>query len=90
MTALAITRNPGVAQLNLCPRKVVDVTRDQGQAMMQGGRGNDQAGLRKRVIGLAPFLDHLGTLGWTAFDQGHGFIPSDPTASLRVSFLEWL
>ena len=37
-----------------------------------------------------PFLDQLGTLGWTAVDQGHGIIPSDPGPSLRVSFREWL
>ena len=37
-----------------------------------------------------PFLDQLGALGWTAVDQGHGFIPTDPAASLRESFREWL
>jgi len=37
-----------------------------------------------------PFLDQFGTLGWTVVDQGHGIIPSDPAASLRVSFREWL
>jgi type I restriction enzyme R subunit len=37
-----------------------------------------------------PFLDQLGTLGWTVLDQGYGIIPSDPAASLRVSFREWL
>jgi type I restriction enzyme R subunit len=37
-----------------------------------------------------PFLDQLGALGWTVVDQGHGTIPSDPAASLRVSFREWL
>jgi type I restriction enzyme R subunit len=37
-----------------------------------------------------PFLDQLGTLGWTVVDQGHGFIPWDPAASLRQSFREWL
>ncbi|MHC9062416.1 type I restriction endonuclease subunit R [Nitrospira sp. CMX1] len=37
-----------------------------------------------------PFLDQLATLGWTVIDQGHGLIPSDPTASLRGSFREWL
>ena len=37
-----------------------------------------------------PFLDQLGTLGWTVVDQGHGIIPSDPAASLRGSFREWL
>jgi len=37
-----------------------------------------------------PFLDQLATLGWTVIDQGQGFIPSDPAASLRGSFREWL
>ena len=37
-----------------------------------------------------PFLDQLAALGWTVIDQGHGFIPSDPAASLRGSFREWL
>src|ERR1017187_10394057 len=37
-----------------------------------------------------PFLDQLGALGWTVVDQGHGIIPSEPAASLRVSFREWL
>lgn len=37
-----------------------------------------------------PFLDQLATLGWTVIDQGQGFIPSDPAASLRESFREWL
>ena len=37
-----------------------------------------------------PFLDQLATLGWTVIDQGHGMIPSDPAASLRDSFREWL
>jgi len=37
-----------------------------------------------------PFLDHLASLGWTVIDQGQGFIPSDPAASLRGSFREWL
>ena len=36
-----------------------------------------------------PFLDQLQALGWTAIDQGQGFIPSDPTASLRTGFREW-
>src|ERR1700736_4416130 len=40
--------------------------------------------------GEKPFLGQLGTLGWTVVDQGHGFIPSDPAASLRESFREWL
>ncbi len=34
------------------------------------------------------FLDQLTTLGWTIIDQGNGFIPSDPTASLRCSYHE--
>ena len=37
-----------------------------------------------------PFLDQLGALGWSVIDQGQGFIPSDPTISLRGSFREWL
>jgi len=37
-----------------------------------------------------PFLDQLKELGWTVVDQGQGFIPSDPAASLRASFREWL
>ncbi|WP_198134499.1 type I restriction endonuclease subunit R [Geotalea uraniireducens] len=37
-----------------------------------------------------PFLDQLAALGWTVIDQGQGFIPSDPTASLRDTFREWL
>src|SRR3954453_12243144 len=37
-----------------------------------------------------PFLDQLKTLGWTVIDQGQGFIPSDPEASLRVGFRDWL
>ncbi|MBY0503981.1 MAG: HsdR family type I site-specific deoxyribonuclease [Bryobacteraceae bacterium] len=37
-----------------------------------------------------PFLDQLGTLGWTVVDQGHSIIPADPAASLRTSFREWL
>jgi type I restriction enzyme R subunit len=37
-----------------------------------------------------PFLNQLATLGWTVIDQGHGFIPSNPAASLRASFREWL
>jgi len=36
-----------------------------------------------------PFLDHLAQLGWTVIDQGSG-VPSDPAASLRGSFREWL
>ena len=37
-----------------------------------------------------PFLDQLDKLGWTEIDQGVGVIPSDPAASLRTSFREWL
>ena len=37
-----------------------------------------------------PFLEQLAALGWTVTDQGAGVIPSDPTASLRTSFREWL
>ncbi len=37
-----------------------------------------------------PFLDQLDELGWTVIDQGVGIIPSDPAASLRTSFREWL
>ncbi|OIQ92634.1 type-1 restriction enzyme R protein [mine drainage metagenome] len=37
-----------------------------------------------------PFLDQLAALGWTVIDQGQGFIPSDPAASLRDNFREWL
>ena len=37
-----------------------------------------------------PFLDQLAALGWKVIDQGQGFIPSDPAASLRRSFREWL
>lgn len=36
-----------------------------------------------------PFLDQLATLGWTVIDQGQGFIPTNPTASLRETFREW-
>src|SRR5688572_17770673 len=36
-----------------------------------------------------PFLEQLKALGWTVVDQGQGFIPSDPTATLRTSFREW-
>jgi len=35
-----------------------------------------------------PFLDQLAGLGWEVIDQGCGFIPSDPAASLRTSFRE--
>jgi type I restriction enzyme, R subunit len=37
-----------------------------------------------------PFLDQLAALGWTVVDQGHGMIPSNPSASLRGSFREWM
>jgi type I restriction enzyme R subunit len=37
-----------------------------------------------------PFLDQLAGLGWTIVDQGCGMIPSDPAASLRENFREWL
>jgi type I restriction enzyme R subunit len=37
-----------------------------------------------------PFLDQLAALGWTVIDQGQGFIPTDPTVSLRDTFREWL
>lgn len=37
-----------------------------------------------------PFLDQLAALGWEVIDQGQGFIPSDPAASRRGSFREWL
>ena len=37
-----------------------------------------------------PFLDQLAALGWKVIYQGQGFIPSDPAASLRGSFREWL
>ena len=37
-----------------------------------------------------PFLDQLSALGWTAIDQGQGFIPSDPSVSLRDGFREWI
>ena len=37
-----------------------------------------------------PFLDQLAGLGWTVIDQGHSIIPSDPAASLRNSFREWI
>lgn len=37
-----------------------------------------------------PFLDQLAALGWTVVDQGCGMIPSDPAASLRETFREWL
>jgi type I restriction enzyme R subunit len=37
-----------------------------------------------------PFLDQLAALGWTVIDQGQCFIPTNPAASLRGSFREWL
>ena len=37
-----------------------------------------------------PFLDQLATLGWKVIDQGMSVIPSDPAASLRTGFREWL
>jgi type I restriction enzyme, R subunit len=37
-----------------------------------------------------PFLDQLAALGWSVIDQGHGFVPSDPTVSLRSGFREWI
>jgi len=37
-----------------------------------------------------PFLDQLSALGWTIVDQGCGMIPSNPSASLRDNFREWL
>jgi len=37
-----------------------------------------------------PFLDQLAALGWKVVDQGHGIIPTNPAASLRGSFREWL
>ena len=36
-----------------------------------------------------PFLQQLTTLGWQTIDQGQG-IPSNPTASLRTTFRQWL
>lgn len=37
-----------------------------------------------------PFLDQLRGLGWTIVDHGNATIPSDPAASLRASFREWI
>jgi type I restriction enzyme R subunit len=37
-----------------------------------------------------PFLDQLRALGWTVINQGQGFLPTDPAASLRAGFREWL
>ncbi len=36
-----------------------------------------------------PFLQQLATLGWQTIDQGQG-IPSNPAASLRTTFRQWL
>lgn len=36
-----------------------------------------------------PFLQQLAALGWKVTDQGHGFVPSDPSKSRRTSFREW-
>ena len=37
-----------------------------------------------------PFLAQLAALGWTVIDQGQGFIPTDPSRSLRENFREWI
>jgi type I restriction enzyme R subunit len=37
-----------------------------------------------------PFLDQLAALSWTVVNQGHQVIPTDPAASLRASFREWI
>ncbi|KVW98053.1 type I restriction endonuclease subunit R [Thiobacillus denitrificans] len=37
-----------------------------------------------------PFLDQLASLGWTVIDQGQGCLPTNPAASLRANFREWL
>lgn len=37
-----------------------------------------------------PFLDQLEALGWAVIDQGGGFVPSDPAASFRSTFREWM
>jgi hypothetical protein len=37
-----------------------------------------------------PFLDQLGALSWKVIDQGQGFIPSNPSKSLRTGFREWI
>lgn len=37
-----------------------------------------------------PFLQQLAALGWTVIDQGQGFIPSDPSASQRDNFRQWI
>lgn len=36
-----------------------------------------------------PFLQQLAALDWKVIDQGQGFVPSDPSKSLRTSFREW-
>lgn len=46
--------------------------------------------MSKYTLVEKPFLDELAALGWTVIDQGVGIIPSDPAASLRISFREWL
>lgn len=37
-----------------------------------------------------PFIDQLAALGWTVIDQWQGVIPTNPSASLRDTFREWL
>ena len=37
-----------------------------------------------------PFLDQLKALGWDIIDHGQGFIPQDPSTSLRKTFREWI
>lgn len=37
-----------------------------------------------------PFLDQLDALGWKVTNQGQGIIPTDPAASLRATFREWI
>jgi hypothetical protein len=36
------------------------------------------------------FPDQLAFLGWKVIDQSRGFIPTDPSISLRTSFREWI
>ena len=36
-----------------------------------------------------PFLDQLGTLGWTVVYQGNGIIPSDPAALADISLIPY-
>ncbi|GAB4181368.1 MAG: hypothetical protein Tsb002_01330 [Wenzhouxiangellaceae bacterium] len=36
-----------------------------------------------------PLLQQFAALGWNVIDQGQGFIPSDPSKSLRTTFREW-